>query len=453
MDIKRDIYKNILEWKNNNSDKVLYVEGARQVGKTYIIRKFASENYSKVIYIDLTTEDGSDLLEIDKQIAQERLSGKLDRSKVNSLHELFRRFSSDFEDSEDCIIIIDEIQESAKIFSMIRSFAREFKTNFIVSGSYLGRIINDKSFWISNGDYIALTVNPISFEEFLAIYNLRELYNSLDFYGKSAKEDYDLISSKFQEYLLVGGYPQVVMEYIKDKNSDLDIIKENILIRFCEESFQYISENIGNIAVLRNSLSGVAFLLTTEKEGFKEDSFSEELKEVLFNRFSSNITKTNIRNAIEWLVNAKLIRFCDKVLELKYVDFKVRQRCYFSDIGLLRVILENLGSDKNEIMGILHENFIFNNLDYNFLRDPSFGIYKNGEIDFLHYNKNTQELYGIEVKAGKNKGKTITKALNDSKINKAIYCKGNTYGGIDTTGKIITIPIYLFPRFKREYLS
>lgn len=81
IDLKRDSYKKLLEWKNNHNNKVLLVEGARQVGKTYLVKKFARENYKHLIYINLLEETGEDLLTIYNIIKEERLSGKLDREK------------------------------------------------------------------------------------------------------------------------------------------------------------------------------------------------------------------------------------------------------------------------------------------------------------------------------------------------------------------------------------
>ena len=155
IDLKRDAYNDLLNWKNNHNNKVLLVEGARQVGKTYLVKKFAEENYKNIIYINLLEESGEDLLDINEQIRKERLNGTLDRESTNSLKEMFKRYSNKFEDNEDCVVIIDEIQESYKIYNMIRQFAREFHTHFIMTGSYLGRVVMRKEFCIS---WICLTL-------------------------------------------------------------------------------------------------------------------------------------------------------------------------------------------------------------------------------------------------------------------------------------------------------
>lgn len=334
---------------------------------------------------------------------------------------------------------------------MIRQFARDVKTNFIITGSYLGRVLGDKRFWISMGDMIDITMSPISFEEYLGIFNLRELYNSLDFYGKSNKADYDLISGKFNEYIKIGGYPRAIIEYLVGNIDQIEYTIEDILNRFCEESFSYISDSIMNLEVLQQSFVIITSIMLNEKDGLTEDSLSEELKKNLYKDYSSNIGKASVNSALNWIFKSGIIKFCNKVINLDYNNFKSNQRMYFNDLGLFRTLCNKLKVTDGGVNGLVCEHFVFNCINYDKLRFPSFASYKGGDIDFVYLNKFTKELYGIEVKAGNNSDKSITKELNDGKINKAIYCKGNTYGGIKE--KTITIPIYLFPRFIKEVLN
>ena len=135
------------------------------------------------------TEDKEDLNKIINQISDERINGKLDRNKVNSNHELFKRFSANFKDEEDFVIVIDEIQEDYNIFNRIRQFAREFKAKFIVTGSYLGLTIMRDEFKQSAGDTVTIEMNPMTFEEFIKACGKYDLYKSLDLYGKSKQEE------------------------------------------------------------------------------------------------------------------------------------------------------------------------------------------------------------------------------------------------------------------------
>ena len=107
---------------------------------------------------------------------------------------------------------------------MIRQFAREFKCDFVVTGSYLGRLL-DKEFFLAAGDTDKLTMYTLSFEEFLDACGMLELYNSLDLVGSSNHEDYDKIKKYYEVYIAIGGYPSVVTKYLENKPPEI-IIRE-----------------------------------------------------------------------------------------------------------------------------------------------------------------------------------------------------------------------------------
>lgn len=451
IEFDRDIYKKISEWKNEyNKNKVLFIEGARQIGKTHVIDNFVNNNFKKIIKINLMTEDKELLNLIDAQIIKERLKGKLKREEVNFNHELFKRFSPSFEDCEDFVIVIDEIQEDYKMFNRIRQFAREFKAKFIVTGSYLGLTIMREEFKQSAGDTVTIQMNPMNFSEFIKACGKYELYESLDLYGNSNKEDYDEIQKYFNDYLKVGGYPESVERYILTGNADTSYYEELIETILTESQKYFNLDSIQGTLVDYNSLEsciyGITRLLLKEKKGLENGNYISELKKIMKDK-NMKITEANYNLAMAWIDRAGLINDCCKVIDFKFNEKTFNQRFYFNDVGLSNYLFniynENKGN-KSEINGLVNETFVFNELRK--IRKPNFGIYNKGELDFVYFDKETSLLYGIEVKAGKNSGGTITSALQDGKIDRALYCKGNTYGGID--GKKITIPIYLFPRFK-----
>lgn len=460
IEFERDIYLDMDKWLNGyNKDKVLFIEGARQIGKTHVINNFVDRNFGKVVKINLMTKDKEDLEKIDSILQKERLSGKLDRNIINSNHELFKRFSKEFENNSDCVVIIDEIQEDYNIFNRIRQFAREFEAKFIVTGSYLGLTIMREEFKQSAGDTKILKMTPMSFEEFLKACNKYELYKSLDFYGKSSKSNYDAIYKYFKIYLITGGYPKSIERYLES-----DIVPANfeesyyieLLEVILNESQKYfnidsIHGNLVDYTSLRSCVIGLTRLLLREKKCIEKGDYISELKRIMGDK-NIKITEKSCMLSIAWLTRASLINTCCKVVDFDF-DYKLfNQRFYFNDTGFSNYLLNIFNENKNnnsEIIGLIHETFIFNEL--NKIREPNFGLYKGGEIDFLYLDKLHSELYGIEVKAGKNTGKTIQQALTDNKVDKVLYCKGNTYGGIDN--KTITIPIYLFPRYLKEILN
>lgn len=443
--LKREAYNKLLEWKTNHNKKVLLVEGARQVGKTYLVKKFANENYKHIIYINLLEESGEDLLSIYDEIKIERLSGKLDRENTNSLKEMFRRFSKKFKDDEECVIIIDEIQEDYKIYNMIRQFAREFKTHFIMTGSYLGRVVMQKEFWSPMGDVDFLEIKPLSFVEFINAINLTEVYEALDLYGKSEKSTYELIYNKYKDYCVVGGYPEVVCEYLNSGLDNLEGLFEKLLRVFCEESARYFDGDILTARMFEDCINVIVQMLANNKKGFSSGSYAEELQQIIVKQYSSNINKENCNRALQWFYTSKFVKDCDKVVDFDFTNIKKRQRYFLTDVGMANYVMNKSNILLSESNGVLNETFVYQCLVDKISNVPMFAIYGDGELDFVYRNRENGYVYGIEVKSGKNSGKTITKSLNNGKINFAIYLKGLTEGGV--ANKIYTIPIYLFPRF------
>lgn len=108
MEFKRDIYKNLMKWKQDDTGKVLQVSGARQVGKTYIIKKFAEENFKHVIYINMAELSGEEFLQCMDKVREWEPGTPREEKPAHRALELFDR---GFKDTKDTIIVIDEIQE------------------------------------------------------------------------------------------------------------------------------------------------------------------------------------------------------------------------------------------------------------------------------------------------------------------------------------------------------
>lgn len=126
---------------------------------------------------------------------------------------MIKAYDPEFKDDKSTVVVIDEIQESAAIYSRIREFA----CDFIVTGSYLGRT-REKGFFLSAGDTDSLILNTLSFPEFLEAFGLREPYEQLSLTGESSHECYDEINRLFEIYCQIGGYPKVVETYLETKD-------------------------------------------------------------------------------------------------------------------------------------------------------------------------------------------------------------------------------------------
>ena len=452
MYLKRIIYDQLLDWKNDTAHSTLEVNGARQVGKTYIINKFADENFRHKIYINLFDLSGKQFMECYKK-ATDWTPGT--KRPEHPLHDAFRLFDIEFTDSDDTVIIIDEIQESAEIYNRIREFTRQFKSHFIITGSYLGRVL-EPEFKFSSGDITSIRIYTLSFKEFLEALDdqLFQKYLSLplDHADDTVPELYDELKNVYDIYRQIGGYPKVVETYLNTK--DVEAAQKELvrIIRiFLNESMRYF-DDITDISVFTNIFLSICRILLREKKGLDEDSISEELQKLVTKNYSSNLSKATCYRAINWLYHSGIIGFCGKITELDILNFKPGSRCFFMDLGVAYYYLSRTGATVSTMDGSLNENYVYINLSKRqefpeeiIFETPAFATYKGGEIDFVAQTLKTHIRYLIEVKAGKGTASTALKALEQGKANKLLYLKGDTKGG--TVGNVQTLPIYLLEQY------
>lgn len=452
MDLKRDIYRKLADWKMRNTGKVLELRGARQVGKTYILDRFAKENYINYIYINMHQRSGEKfLLCLEKATAWK----PGEDSTEHPLHDAFRLLRKDFSDDKTTIIVIDEIQESARVYSLIREFAREFECHFIVTGSYLGKTV-EKEYFLPAGDLDVLTLYTLTFEEFLDAFGKRELFNHIDLIGASPHEEYDELKQYYEIYCEIGGYPAIVKKYMENK--DIRKCREELLgviQTFIEESQRYFADVL-EMNLFEQVMPAIAQSMIKEKKG--SDDLVTELSKIIFKEESGRVTKKSINHVMAWLFPSHIIGFCGKAIDCNPITVSMNCRFYFLDIGVCRYFMDMAGADLAAIRGIVNENFVYidllkrtKNMDIAGAA-PMFGVYKEGEIDFLVNSRLNYKNYGVEVKAGRCEAKTARLLLEDKKVEAIYLLKGDTYGGVTEDHKMITIPIYLASRVNFERL-
>ena len=449
LELKRDIYKDLLQWKQKNKGKVLELKGARQIGKTYILDKFGRENYATYIYINMAQTTGQEFLACLDQ------AGKWEPGKPRPeapVHQALRLFDSRFTDEETTLVVIDEIQESARVYSLIRQFAREFQCHFVVTGSYLGKTV-EKEYFLPAGDTVELRMDTLTFAEFLGALGKRELYEEIDLYGESPHEWYDELKELYQIYCTIGGYPDVVNSYLDNQGvTDCERVLYQVIRIFIEESSRYFS-NVLSMNLFEQLFPSIAQLSVREKAGTGD--LIEELSELVYKEESNRATKQSIHYATAWLYRSDIIGFCGKAIECNPLDTRPNARMYFRDLGVSRYFLKKGGVRGAAAEGYINENFVYLDLLKRTYRmeiagtAPMFGTYKKGEIDFFVSSLINDKDYGIEVKAGKSEGKTAKALLNDGKAEAIYFLKGNTYGG--RANRMITVPIYLAGRVPFDY--
>ena len=452
MYLKRKIYHYLLEWKDDYRRSTLEINGARQTGKTYIINKFADENFKHKIYINLFDLSGKQFMACYQKATQwEPKSRRLE----NPLDEAIRLYEPSFQDNPDTVVIIDEIQESSEIYNCIREFTRQFRARFIITGSYLGRVL-ESEFKYASGDITKLRMYTLSFEEFLEALD-GELYQNWKNLPLFKPDDdhiqvYEQLKSAYHLYCQIGGYPRVVETYLEKRDSlsaQRELVK--IIQIFLEESMRYFKD-ITDISAFTNIFLSICRILLREKKGLEEGSISEELQNLVIKNYSSNLSKETCNRAISWLYHSGIIGFCGKIIELDILDFKPGRRCFFMDPGVAAYYLSRTGTTRAAVEGMLNENYVFINLlkRQDFPEEiafemPAFATYKGGEIDYVVQTMTGQQRYLVEVKSGKGTAATAKKALESGKADWLLYLKGDTKGGKD--GKILTLPLYMLERF------
>lgn len=446
MDLKRDIYDRLLQWKRSNSGKVLEVSGARQVGKTYILTKFAKENYKNFIYINMMQTSGQEfMICLDKAARWEPGQERVEQP----IHKAFALFDRRFQDEEDTVVLIDEIQESAKVYSLIRQFAREFRAHFIVTGSYLGKTIQ-KEYFLPAGDIETMTLDTLSYEEFLEAAGQRGIYEKIDLFGNSSHEDYHRLKEMYNIYCRIGGYPAVVQKYFE--TGDIGACRKEvirIIHIFIEESERYF-DDILEMNLLEQLFPAIAQTMIREKKG--SPNLIRELSAIVFRDDSNRITKKSVNQAIAWFYRSNVIGYCGQVNEGNVLDVTPNCRFYFRDLGVAGYFLDMAGAYPDTISGLINENFVYlylkkkvDNQEIAGLT-PLYALYKDGELDFFVNSRRDYHNYGIEVKAGRAAGKTANQMLADGKIQYLYLLKGETYGGVE--GKKMTVPVYLAGRIR-----
>ena len=450
MELRRNIYKKLLEWKKESTGHVLELKGARQVGKTYILKKYGKENFSKMIYINMAEATGKNFLRC-VSIAMEWEPGKpMEETHIRKALELY---DETFKDNKDTVVIIDEIQESAEIYNQIRTLAREFQAYVIVTGSYLGRTM-ELDFFLPAGDMDHMVMESMTFDEFLDVFDEWELYEKIDLYGKGRTEDYKKLMEYYEIYQKIGGYPAVVACYAeyRDLNKCMGLISDLINV-FADESKRYF-EDIIDINMFQKLFNAIALLMMQEKQGIRD--LTAELSKIAYQEESGRTTKKMINHAISWLQESHIIGYASKAVDCDYKQIKDNSRYYFLDLGIAYYFLSRTGAPYDVIKGLLAENFVYLVLRRRIENTheiaglvPWFASYEKikGELDFYVRSLVDYKNYGIEVKSTDASAKTARKLLEDGKLDYLYLLKGETMGGI-ADGRIFTVPLCLADRIE-----
>ncbi len=400
----RSLINNLIEWKNSITRKPLILQGARQVGKTWLMKTFGEQEFKQVIYLNFeSSERLKNMFVADFEI--ERLIALMEietNQKINANNSL---------------IIFDEIQDAPKGITALKYFYENAPQYFIIAaGSLLGVSIQNNSFPVGKVDFLQLY--PISFLEFLQNIGEEKLCIAIQ------KKEWQLVETFHEKliahlrlYYYIGGMPEVVLEYITNKNiQSLRFIQQKLLLGYENDFAKYAPNNIvPKIRMVWNSIIS---------------QLAKENKKFIYGQLKKGARAKDFEEAINWLTNAGLLLKVNRIEKPTqplnaYVDvdsFKL----FFVDIGLLNA-MGNLDAkillEKNIILteykGALTEQYVCQQLK------PKTALYywtaerATAEIDFLIQQQN--EIIPIEVKAEQNvKAKSLKVYVEKYNATKAL---------------------------------
>ena len=425
--LKREIENTLIAWKNKQNKKCLIIRGARQVGKTFIIRKFANKYYQNFIEINFIENPSY------KKIFENDLN----------IETILMNISLYVRDAKlvphKTLIFLDEIQSCPNARTALKFFSIDNRFDVIASGSLLGLNYKEVSSY-PTGYVEFINMYPLSFKEFLWANNVNDeiilkLKNCFDFLIPVNETINDKILQYFKEYIVIGGMPNIVDTFIKNHDfNEVITLQRNILIDYRNDitKYAYPSEKVKAISCF-NSIPG---------------QLAKENKKFMYKFFDKNGRNSKYYGSINWLLDAGIAIMCNNIsnLEMPLIAYKMDDyfKIYMADTGLLVSMLDD-GTNIEIIEGNLgiYKGAIFENIIAQILHTNGNNLYfynKNNtlEIDFI-ITKNFK-ITPIEVKANNNKSKALSTILkNNPELNgiKLIY------GNVGKKDNLITLPLYM----------
>lgn len=437
--LKRKIESVLEKWKDSEHKKPLVIKGIRQCGKTYIVQKFAKENYESVVYLNF-------ILEPDKKSA---FAGNIDVDTIIlNLSALIP--DSRFINGRTCIIL-DEIQECREARTALKSFQIDGRFDIIATGSLLGVRGYGKSEKREEGGQDSVPVgyetviemHPLDFEEFLWANGISG--KVIDTVKSCFKKEsvipegvHKVMMELLYRYVIVGGLPEVVNTFLETKNIELTYqMQRNLIAGYEEDMVKYASD--ADKARIRECFESIPKQLAKDNKKFQ---YSVVRKGGRSSQYISSI---------QWLEDAGLVKRCynTQITELPLEGNSIKEcfKLYTTDIGLLVAMLD-YGTQADILKGNLlgYKGAIFENLMADFLCKSGQKLYyfqkdSGLELDFLVRYKG--ECVVIEVKAKSGKAKSLRTVLK----NKDIYHINNAIKlgkyNVGRESEVLTIPLYM----------
>lgn len=432
--MQRYALKHLINWKNKKNHKPLVIQGARQVGKTWLMQEFGKKYYEQVAYINFDVDVKSrEIFDVDYDT--ERLImdiGLATKTKINA---------------ENTLIIFDEIQECPRALTSLKYFRENApQYDIIVAGSLLGVACHEGT-GFPVGKVSFMNLFPLSFEEFLLAMGEErfvELLNKKDF--KTIKLFNNKYEKLLKQYCYVGGMPEIVQDFVENKDFEsVRNLQKEIISAYEEDFTKHIPTNtVAKIRLLWKSIPA---------------QLSKENKKFIYGAAKEGARARDFEAALSWLINSGLVYRVNKITKpdlpiTAYEDFN-SFKLFVLDVGLLGAMTD-LQADTiidgnrifEEFKGAIAEQYVLQ--QFKTIKDLPVFYWSNetsrAEIDFVIQIKS--DVVPVEVKAERNlQAKSLKVYMEKFKPNYAIRTSMADY---KKTNSLIDIPIYAIEIFKEE---
>ena len=427
--MRRTAMEKLVAWKSSDERKPMVLKGARQVGKTWLMKEFGKNYYKSFVYFNFDEEDElKSIFETNKN--------------PQRIIELLSMIAGEKIYPEDTLIIFDEVQECPEALNALKYFkekANEYHA--IAAGSLLGTLLaKPKSYPV--GMVNLLDIFPLTFEEFLEATDAPLFVYYEDIHKEQQIEEifHNRLLEAYNNYLIIGGMPECVSSWLKHKDPAKIAQIQRELIEVYENDFSKHNGkvNSGRILMVFRSIvtqlakSNEKFMYGAVREGARARDFEE---------------------AIEWLVSAGMLNRIYNVSKLEHpisaFDKLDQFKLFLFDTGLLK---QMAGIDNSAILlkstyqfkGPLTENYVLQQLRGQFDVMPRYFSSRNGEIDFVL--QCGMDIIPVETKGGEDKSApTFKKYVAD---NHPQYAVRFSKMGYRKDGNITNIPLYLVGKTK-----
>lgn len=425
--MKRKITEQLAKWKNSAKRKPLIINGARQVGKTYILREFGRENYNNTVYVNL---------EINKIIAAIFENS----SSVSDIIKYLEAETRERIIPEKTLIIIDEIQSCERAVTSLKYFCEEAPEYHVAAaGSLLGIAVNREKSSFPVGKVNTLQLYPLDFEEFLWATGNDILCGEICSCYKTLEPINEALHQKalnlYHDYIIVGGMPEAVKTFAESNSYiDVGLVQSSIINNYTADMAKYATNS--ESVKIRSCYNSIPAQLAKDNKKFQYKVVQKGGSAAIFGA------------SLEWLKQAGVVLECQRVDQgnepLSVYADQTSFKIYMSDVGLLvnksQISTNTIAmNEENSFMGAVTENYVAQQL-----ASKNYPLFywstsnSQAELDFVLQKGN--EIYGIEVKRG---GHVRSRSLNmfaqKYSPDKCIRFSQKNFG---KSNDIVSVPLY-----------